>query len=442
MTNSPSPSDQGSPPKPTEFLINPGGRLREAGESTGTAAPPASPQHVPQRRAQRVLELPPISVPNGLNDLAPFLVLATRLRLGQAGVDGAELLAGVGRDLRRVFELLPQRGWDVREANLAKFFVCCAVDNAALNSQFASTWTGNQLTSSFFRTAAGGVQFFTNVEAMLKASPQARPPLRLFELAYQCLICGFEGKYSAPNAPRDNIEDLKTRLRAVIGEGGRISTANFLGTGLPQPQPLAQRQWRLPVWSIAAVVAAACFALLFAYRFLLGTEAEAAIAKLEEGSAQPLPALTTPATPVPQQAAWIDRLRIVAGKYGFAVTQNGAKVDVTASGGLFASGSDQLRADLIPAYADIGRLLNEARGSVIVRGHTDQQPIASLQFANNKELSRARAKAVGQVVLGTLEDKTRVYTEALGDTQPLCRDAASDCMARNRRVEVVLDPGR
>jgi type VI secretion system protein ImpK len=293
--------------------------------------------------------------------------------------------------------LLPERGWEVREAQLAKFFVCCTIDNAALNGPLAQLWATNQLASTFFKSASGGTQFFGNVTAMLSAAPGARPPQRLFELAYLCLVCGFEGRYGVNTSPREaEIDGLKTRLLAVIGEGGPVNALGLFGSGIPQMDESIKRTWRLPVWPFAATVVALCLGLLFAYRALLGVNAETALARLEAGAAEPLPQAVMPIAPPPPQTEWIERLRGVAGAAGFAVSQDGSRVSVIASGGLFASASDRLRDDLVPVYQQIGTLLNETRGSIVVRGHTDRQPMRSLQFRSNRDLARARAKFVGR----------------------------------------------
>jgi len=429
---------------PTTYTINPGGRLgagaAPAAEAPSVQAQVQAPVQAQAARAAKPMAMPALQVPGGLADVVPFLALAARLRLGTPAGDPARLLRSVEAEIARVFDVLPQRGWDGREVQLAKFFVCCAIDNAALNSPLAATWSGNQLSSTFFKNAAGGSKFFANVAAMLSASPGARPPLRLFQLAHLCLVCGFEGRYGIGDSMRENeIEDLKRRLLAVIGEQGHLTAASFLGSGLPTPEPLAARHWRLPIWPIAAVVGAACVIALFVFRALLGRDTDAALAKLDAGARIPLPALSEPAAP-PPRGDWIERLRKVADAAGFGVAQDGATVTVTANGGLFKSASDQLRSDFEPVYEQIGALLNEVHGSVIVRGHTDQQPIRSLQFQNNTELSRARARTVGRILLSQLGDKNRIYTKALGEHEPLCGETTAQCLDRNRRVEVVLDP--
>ena len=50
----------------------------------------------------------------------------------------------------------------------------------------------------------------------------------------------------------------------------------------------------------------------------------------------------------------------------------------------------------------IATALNQVPGRVLVQGHTDNQPIRSLRYRDNFELSRERAVSVVQVLQQTL----------------------------------------
>jgi type VI secretion system protein ImpK len=74
----------------------------------------------------------------------------------------------------------------------------------------------------------------------------------------------------------------------------------------------------------------------------------------------------------------------------------------------------------------------------LVVGHTDDQPLRSLRYADNFELSRERAMAVAQLLKPSLSNFSRVEWTGLGSTQPRYLPAANpDNRARNRRVEIV-----
>jgi type VI secretion system protein ImpK len=70
-------------------------------------------------------------------------------------------------------------------------------------------------------------------------------------------------------------------------------------------------------------------------------------------------------------------------------------------------------------------------------GHTDDQPVHSLQFADNFDLSRARAVAVADVLKPTLQNFGRVSWQGVGATEPRYPMDTAENRARNRRVEII-----
>jgi len=77
-------------------------------------------------------------------------------------------------------------------------------------------------------------------------------------------------------------------------------------------------------------------------------------------------------------------------------------------------------------------------GRVYVVGHTDDQPVHSLQFADNFELSRERAVAVANLMKGTISDFSRIEWLGAGSTQPRYKPVdTAENRARNRRVEII-----
>jgi type VI secretion system protein ImpK len=109
---------------------------------------------------------------------------------------------------------------------------------------------------------------------------------------------------------------------------------------------------------------------------------------------------------------------------------------------LFASGS----ATINPAYeATINRVaaeLNKLPGRVLVIGHTDDQRLRSLRYANNVELSRERALNVARVLQRTLDNPARLNAIGRGSSEPAAEPASTpENRARNRRVEIHHLPG-
>jgi chemotaxis protein MotB len=83
--------------------------------------------------------------------------------------------------------------------------------------------------------------------------------------------------------------------------------------------------------------------------------------------------------------------------------------------------------------ADLGWLLR-------VDGHADRSPIRGGGRNANWELSAARALAVARLLIDSGLPANRVAAAAFGDTQPLDDRETPDALARNRRIELRLEP--
>jgi type VI secretion system protein ImpK len=125
------------------------------------------------------------------------------------------------------------------------------------------------------------------------------------------------------------------------------------------------------------------------------------------------------------------------------VTEKGSVSIVTLpSVNLFASGSATINPAIEPTLMRIATELNKLPGPVQVIGHTDDQPLRVLSYANNAELSRERAMNVVRVLQRTLTDVSRLSAIGRGSDEPVAGppfDLAS--RARNRRVEIRHQPG-
>jgi chemotaxis protein MotB len=108
---------------------------------------------------------------------------------------------------------------------------------------------------------------------------------------------------------------------------------------------------------------------------------------------------------------------------------------------LFASGHAQLSADGATLLDKVARIIKPLRRSIRVEGHTDNQPIETPLFPSNWELSTARAISVVKYLI----DRAGIAPQALsaagyGDSRPLEKNDSQAHMARNRRVEIILEP--
>jgi chemotaxis protein MotB len=74
-----------------------------------------------------------------------------------------------------------------------------------------------------------------------------------------------------------------------------------------------------------------------------------------------------------------------------------------------------------------------------VGGHTDSRPIRTSKFDSNWELSALRATAVLRYLVGRGVNPRQLTATGYADTDPLAPNTSPENMARNRRVEFVLE---
>jgi len=113
---------------------------------------------------------------------------------------------------------------------------------------------------------------------------------------------------------------------------------------------------------------------------------------------------------------------------------------------LFALNSDQLQPagrDLLQSIAGPLRDYLSAREEILmVSGFTDNQPVrvANARFADNLELSAARAITVTRTLIADGVPSSSVFAAAFGAEQPVGSNDDEAGRARNRRVEIAPIP--
>ena len=75
---------------------------------------------------------------------------------------------------------------------------------------------------------------------------------------------------------------------------------------------------------------------------------------------------------------------------------------------------------------------------MLVVGHTDDQPLRSLRYRDNFDLSRERAVSVVKLLQAAIDTPGRLEWTGAGSSQPRYRpESDPQNRARNRRVEIV-----
>lgn len=119
-------------------------------------------------------------------------------------------------------------------------------------------------------------------------------------------------------------------------------------------------------------------------------------------------------------------------------------VQLTMKGALlFDSGSADLKPESMEVLAKVATILEKySQGEVEIAGHTDNVPISSSRFADNEELSSARALSVFYYLIENSSlDPVELKHSGMGQRLPIADNSTEAGRSRNRRVEIrILNP--
>lgn len=114
----------------------------------------------------------------------------------------------------------------------------------------------------------------------------------------------------------------------------------------------------------------------------------------------------------------------------------GMKADV-----LFPSGSAQLSDEGRRTVVEVGKALSRHTDRDLqVQGHTDADPISTKEFPDNWHLGAERAMAVVSTMTGAGVPAARLSAATYGPYRPAAAGSSEADKARNRRIEVVIQP--
>ncbi|MCR5754999.1 MAG: flagellar motor protein MotB [Acetatifactor sp.] len=116
-------------------------------------------------------------------------------------------------------------------------------------------------------------------------------------------------------------------------------------------------------------------------------------------------------------------------------------VQLTMKGALlFDSGSAELKSASTAVLDKVGVILERyAEGTIEIEGHTDNIPISSRRFADNEELSSARALSVFHYLLdNTTVNPVNLKHAGMGQRVPIADNDTEEGRSRNRRVEIKI----
>jgi type VI secretion system protein ImpK len=311
-------------------------------------------------------------------------------------------------------------------------------------------WTQYSMLSRFFGERVGGVRFFEILDH-LKTDPLVNYPV--LELQHACLALGFQGMHRASANGVAGLQVIQRNLYETLRRVRPKSDADLSPHWRGQQLANRRLRVRVPVWMVAAVIAALLMGGYFTLRALLSARAEdAAEAALALHPGDPIelkrrviaPPPPPPPPPPPDRITQLQRIRnaLAAERLACVMTadQTGSFIIIRVCDlVLFESGQATVLEDFKPVAIRVAATLDKEPGHIKIVGHTDTTPIRTVRFPSNFELSVERAKAVAAVLKRGLADSNRVDVEGKGPDVPIGSNATPEGRAKNRRVEIFIE---
>ncbi len=424
----------------------------------GRRAAPARPPEMPPMRepsstraaaapSADATEINASGQPPLLAAAAVLLQLLARLRNTYTQPDPAELHERAIRQIRAFEAQARQAGVPIEQIRPAHYALCASLDDVVLNTPWGSTgaWAQNSLVSTFHQEVQSGERFF-DVLGKLRETPGTFLPV--LELMYFCISLGFQGRYRlSPRGPGE-LERLREDLYTVItrqrGKGGDPALSpHWQGVVVPY----RPARGGVPAWVIGAGALAVLGGLFVWFSSGLNAASDVAFHRMlsaPPGHAPAIarstpvhpPAVTTVATVADPLSTFL-KPEIDAGLVS-VLGQPSMPIVRVRNAGMFGSGSAQVSARYIGLLTRIGEALKTEHGPVTVAGYTDDQPIHTVRFPSNYQLSAARAGAAREIIGRGLGDPGRLTAEGRGDADPIAPNTTVQGREENRRIEVVL----
>ncbi len=123
----------------------------------------------------------------------------------------------------------------------------------------------------------------------------------------------------------------------------------------------------------------------------------------------------------------------------FTETREGLRIDMVdeADFSMFVSGTDILTPDAVQLLSRVADTIRELPNGIIIRGHTDAQPVSRGLGVNNWQLSAARAEATrAHLVRSALPQRQFVRIEGVAEREPYIPSNPYD--PKNRRMSITL----
>lgn len=379
----------------------------------------------------------------------PLLHLLGRLRNTANPPDSGDLRERTAREIRIFEQRAKDSGVSMGQLRPAHYALCASIDDIVMNTPWGGTggWDARSLVSTFHQEVRGGDRFFDLLDQM-KQNPGEYLPV--IELMYMCLSLGFMGRYRLSPRGVGDIDRLREDIYTVIARQRRVADPALSPRWKGIDAPYRPSRAVVPIWVTAAMALAAIGGLFVVISTSLNATSDDLYDRMLQAPPTAMPQITRAAIvmppaplPAPQEPTVMDNLRtflkpeIDQGLVSVLGTGSAPNLRIN-NRGMFQSGSATLQPAIMPLLERIGLALKSETGRVQVIGYTDNQPIRTVQFASNFQLSTARASAAKTVMSHTVGDLTRIVAEGRADADPIAPNTTAEGREQNRRIEIVL----
>lgn len=414
--------------------------------SSAAAAPPraAAPPPPPQPARAPAAQIGEF-LGHGRNPLvlaaSPLLLLAAQLRTTPSQPDVYLLQQQVVAQIRQFESRAQSAGLTPQVVTAARYALCSMIDEAVLNTPWGEHggWSAKTLLATFHSENYGGEKFFVILDRL---GQDFAKHIDLIELMYLCLALGFAGKYAIEAGGQARLadiqEELYRRIKPIRGLAAEELSPAWRGIE-DRRNPLIRY---VPLWVIAvAGLALVVGAFLYFFAKLNAESAPLSARLAAVGIESAVPGDTPKPPPPAQTLKQLLSPQEAAGQLVVEEAPTGRSTVRLISAQMFPSGGVIVGDSQRPVLEAVRDALNRVPGRVVVIGHTDDQPIRSLRYKDNYELSAERARAVVAILANGLDNPARLESSGAGPSQPIATPPSTpENRARNRRVEIIHTP--
>jgi type VI secretion system protein ImpK len=391
---------------------------------------------------------PAISVSSLTAAASPLLQLIARLRAMRQQPDPQEIRERATNALREFERRARDAGVAMELLRPAHYALCASIDDVVLNTPWgaSSAWASQPLVATFHLGVSSPDHFFKLLRQMQRNANKFLP---VIELMYLCMSLGFMGGYRQSPSGASELDKLRDEAHAVIATQ-RKSVLDLSRRWQGISAPYRPSRGRLPVWVAAAAAVAASGGLFFGVSTGMNAESDDLHAQVLAVPPSRMPQITRaaivqqlPPPPAPAEPTIVDKLRGIlrpeidkglVSVFGTTATP----IVRIANRVMFAPGSAAVQRDAAPLLERLGAILKGESGSLLVLAYTDNQPIRTVQFPSNFQLSAARANAARTSIVHSLGDTIRASAEGRADADPIASNATAEGREQNRRIEIVF----